>query len=63
MPKMIWGNKSNKTLKPQTFFLVNGRKHRNVLMQRSSPDINKKVTLSLPIAWVTDQELTRLNSL
>ena len=38
-------------------------KRGKVLVQRYYPDTNKKTTVSLPIAWEPNQELSVLNAL
>ena len=64
MPKLIWEKKLQEAVKRQQRFGWSVREKRGkVLVQRYYPDTNKKTTVSLPIAWEPNQELSVLNAL
>ena len=64
MAKLIWGGKLQEAVKLQQRFGWSMRdKSGKVLVQRYYPDINKKVTATLPIMWEPNQELNVLNAL
>ena len=64
MPKLIWESKLQEAVKRQQRFGWSVRDKRGkVLVQRYYPDINKKVTATLPIMWEPNQELNVLNAL
>ena len=64
MPKLIWEKKLQEAVKLQLRFGWSVRNMRGkVFVQRYYPDINKKVTTTLPIMWEPNQELNVLNAL
>ena len=64
MPKLIWESKLQEAVKRQQRFGWSVRDKRGkVFVQRYYPDINKKVTATLPIMWEPNQELNVLNAL
>ena len=64
MPKLIWEKKLQEAVKRQQRFGWSVRNMRGkVFVQRYYPDINKKVTATLPIMWEPNQELNVLNAL
>ena len=64
MPKLIWEKKLQEAVKRQQRFGWSVREMRGkVFVQRYYPDINKKVTATLPIMWEPNQELNVLNAL
>ena len=64
MPKLIWEKKLQEAVKRQQRFGWSVRNMRGkVFVQRYYPDINKKVTATLPIMWDPNQELNVLNAL
>ena len=64
MPKLIWEKKLQEAVKRQQRFGWSVRNMRSkVFVQRYYPDINKKVTATLPIMWEPNQELNVLNAL
>ena len=61
MPKLIWEKKLQEAVKRQQRFGWSVRNMRGkVFVQRYYPDINKKVTATLPIMWEPNQELNVL---
>ena len=64
MPKLIWEKKLQEAVKRQQRFGWSVRDKRGkVLVQRYYPDINKKVSATIPILWEPNQELNVLNAL
>ena len=64
MPKLIWEKKLQEAVKRQQRFGWSMRDKRGkVLVQRYYPDINKKVSATIPILWEPNQELNVLNAL
>ena len=64
MPKLIWEKKLQEAVKRQQRFGWSVREKRGkVLVQRYYPDLNKKVSATLPILWEPNQELNVLNAL
>ena len=58
MPRLIWEKKLQEAVKLQQSFGWSVRNMRGkVFVHRYYPDINKKVTATLPIMWVPNQEL------
>ena len=61
MLKLIWEKKSQEAVKRQQRFGWSvGEKRGKTLVQKYYPDINKKTTVALPIAWETNSELNIL---
>tara|TARA_B100000212_G_scaffold244249_1_gene186294 strand:- start:85 stop:312 length:228 start_codon:yes stop_codon:yes gene_type:complete len=64
MPKLIWEKKLKEAVKRhQRFGWSVLEKHGKILLQRYYPDLNKKVSATLPILWESNQELNVLNAL
>ena len=64
MPLLIWEKKLQESVKRTLRFGWSVRNKRGkVLVQRFYPDINKKFSVVLPIAWEPNQELNVLNAL
>ena len=64
MPKLIWEKKLQEAVKRQQRFGWSVRNMRGkVFVQRYYPDINKKVSATIPILWEPNQELNVLNAL
>ena len=64
MPKLIWEKKLQEAVKHQQRFGCSVREMKGaVFVQRYYPDINKKVTATLPIMWEPNQELNVLDAL
>ena len=64
MPKLIWEKKLKEVVKRQQRFGWSVRNVRGkVFVQRYYPEINKKVTATLPIMLEPNQELNLLNAL
>ena len=64
MPLLIWEKKLQESVKRTLRFAWSVRKKRGkVLVQRFYPDINKKFSVVLSIAWEPNEELNVLNSL
>tara|TARA_B100000886_G_scaffold36515_1_gene22718 strand:+ start:988 stop:1194 length:207 start_codon:yes stop_codon:yes gene_type:complete len=64
MPKLIYEKKLKEAVKRQQRFGWSLRDKRGkVLVQRYFPDINKKVSATIPILWEPNQELNVLNAL
>ena len=64
MPKLIWEKKLQEAVKRQQRFGWSVREMRKkVFVQRYYPDVNKKVTATIPIMREPNQELNALNAL
>ena len=64
MPLLIWEKKLQESVKRTLRFGWSVRNKRGkVLVQRFYPDINKKFSVVLPIAWEPNEDLNVLNSL
>ncbi len=64
MPKLIWEKKIQEAVKRQQRFGWSVRDMRGkVLVQRYYPDINKKVSVTIPILCEHNQEFNVLNAL
>ena len=64
MPRLICESKLQEDVESEQRFGLSVRDKRGtVLVQRYYPDINKKVTSTLPIMWDPNQELNVLNVL